>query len=153
MKKIEEEHFKKHGSLKNLNHYEVLAMAESYMAYELGMSSWDYVLNAMFGRAHQMDLFTKWETVFWNLIRDIGENGSYADESSDYIQHLRLVWKHANGSNMTDSQKIQAVMAFAISLRIMDFNHIFADFQKWSPIFLDSKYAEMFSDFRSLGRV
>lgn len=51
MKKIEEEHFKKHGSLDGLNENEVLAMARSYMAYELGMPTWRDWLKALFHRS------------------------------------------------------------------------------------------------------
>lgn len=153
MKKIEEEHFKKHGSLNGLNERELLAMARSYMEYELGMLHWADVLNGIFGRAVNMNLFLKWETVFGDLIRDMDQNGVYEKENSDYIQHLRLVWKNAKEKSISDSQKIQAVMAFAISLRILDFNHIFSNFEKESPIFQDKKYQDMFRDFRSLGSI
>lgn len=43
-------------------------------------------------------------------------------------------------------------MAFAISLRILDFNHIYDNFQKESPIFQDEKYRDMFEDFQRIGR-
>ena len=76
----------------------------------------------------------------------------YSDDKTDFVEHMRLLHKKATETEMSDSQKIQTIMAFAIALRILGYKDVFSVFMKESKIVNDEKYREMFQDFFNIGR-
>ena len=153
MKEVEKEYFKKHGSLEGLSERKLLEMANTYIAFELGMLHWGELVRAIYQRALNMKLFTKWENAFREFLQAISKGGVYSEDTTDFTQHLRLVYEKTVNIDLSENQKVQTVMAFALALRIMGYGRVFDVFMNESPIVKDGKYQEMFQEFRSIGGV